>query len=86
MKLSRATLIPGVLLAYLAVMACMGWGEYAAGRTSATMYFGVIAVTLCIIVALHFTIKKRERLRRERLDDMERDQTDTSNQPTDNQP
>lgn len=76
MKLSRAVLIPAILLVYLAVMSVMGWEGYTSGRTSALMYFGVIAVTLGIIVLLHFTIKKRERLRRERLDDIMHNQTD----------
>lgn len=79
MKISRAILIPGVLLVYLAVMSVMGWEGYASGRTSPLMYFGVIAVTLGIIVLLHFTIKKRERLRQERLNDILQKQTDKDN-------
>lgn len=81
MKLSRATLIPGLLLIYLAVMSAMGWKEYAAGRTTPMEYFGVIALTLGIIVLLHFSIKRRERLRRERLDDMA-GQHDDNNEST----
>lgn len=76
MKLSRAILIPAVLLIYLAVMSVMGWEGYTSGRTSALQYFGVIALTLGIIVLLHFNIKKRERLRRERLDDIYRQSTE----------
>ncbi len=72
MKPSRAILIPGILLIYLAAMSIMGWKGYASGHTSAIKYFGVITFTLAIIVLLHFTIKKRERLRRERLDDIDR--------------
>lgn len=72
MKLKRSTLIPAILLVYLGVMACIGYPEYAAGKTSAAYYFGIIAVTIVIIVLLHFNIKHRERLRRERLDDMRR--------------
>ncbi len=72
MKLQRSTVIPCLLLIYLGVMACIGYPEYAAGRTSALEYFGIIAVTIAVIVLLHFNLKRRDRLRRERLDDIER--------------
>ncbi len=70
--MKKSTLIPLVLLAYLAVMSYIGYGEYAAGRMTPLYYFGVIGSTLLIIILLHFFIKKRERLRRERLEDMRR--------------
>lgn len=70
MKAKRSTIIPLILLVYLAVMATIGWDDYAAGRNSALHYFGVITATLAIIVLLHFSLKRRERLRRERLDDI----------------
>lgn len=71
-KIPRSTLIPLLLLIYLAVMAYFGWADYAAGLSSALNYFGVLGVTLTIIVVLHFTIKRQERLRKEREDDMKR--------------
>ncbi|MDE6310584.1 MAG: hypothetical protein K2L96_02050 [Muribaculaceae bacterium] len=74
MKIQRSTLIPLILLVYLAVMACIGWPDYASGRTSALFYFGVIAITLIILVLLHFNLKRRENLRRERLADMNKKQ------------
>ena len=40
---------------------------------SATEYFGIIAITLAVIVLLHFNMKRRERLRAEREADMNRD-------------
>lgn len=80
MKISRAILIPGVLLVYLVVMATMGWKHYAAGAMSWMEYYGVIALTLGIIVVLHFTIKRRDRLRRERLDDLEHRTREENNQ------
>ena len=67
--MKKSTVIPLVLGVYLAVMASIGWPDYAAGRTSATFYFGVI-ITMAILVLLHFNLKRRERLRRERLDDL----------------
>ena len=69
-KIPRSTLIPLVLLVYLAVMATIGYGDYAAGRTSALYYFGIIAITLVILVLLHFSLKRRERMRAEREADI----------------
>ena len=63
MKIKRPTLIPAVLLVYLAVMAAIGYPEYAAGRTSALYYFGIIAITLVVLVLLHFSLKRREKYR-----------------------
>ena len=37
---------------------------------SAKYYFGIIGITLVIIVLLHFNLKRRERLRKEREDDL----------------
>ena len=39
MKIARSTLIPLILLAYLIVMAFIGYPAYADGRTSALYYF-----------------------------------------------
>ncbi len=72
MKIKRSTLVPSILAVYLAVMAWIGYPEYAAGHTSALYYFGIIGITIVILILLHFSIKRRERLRKERLDDMER--------------
>ena len=70
MKIKRSTLIPAALLVYLAVMSSIGWKQYASGDMSAAEYFGIIGVTLAVIVLLHFNLKRRERLRRGRLDDI----------------
>lgn len=72
MKLKRSTLIPLVLALYLLVMAAIGYPGYAAGETSALYYFGIIGVTVVILIMLHFSLKYRERLRRERIEDMEK--------------
>lgn len=74
MKVKRSTLIPAILLVYLAVMASIGWRQYASGDMSATEYFGIIAITLAVIVLLHFNMKRRERLRAEREADMRRNE------------
>ena len=71
-KIKRSTLIPLVLAVYLMVMASIGWGDYASGRTSALYYFGVIAITVVILILLHFSLRRRERYREERQADMDR--------------
>ena len=65
-KLKRSTVIPAILLVYLAVMASIGYPAYAEGRTRPLEYFGIIAITLMVVVLLHFNIKRRDRLQRER--------------------
>ena len=70
-RIKRSTLIPAILFVYLAVMAAMGYPEYAAGRQSALYYFGIIAITLIVLVLLHFSLKRRERLREERENDID---------------
>lgn len=74
MKVKRSTLIPAILLVYLAVMASIGWRQYASGDMSATEYFGIIVITLAVIVLIHFNMKRRERLRAEREADMRRNE------------
>lgn len=59
-KIPRSTWLPVLLLAYLAVMSYIGRGELAAGNY--LYYFGIIAITLVIIIALHFVLKKRENI------------------------
>ena len=74
MKIKRSILIPALLLVYLAVMSVIGWKKYATGDMGAAEYLGVIALTLAAIVLLHFNLKRRERLRAERMADIERNQ------------
>ncbi len=66
MKLKRSTVLPLALAVYLAVMAYIGYPEYASGKVSALYYFGIIAITIVILILLHFNLKRRERYRRER--------------------
>lgn len=68
-----------VLAIYLAVMAAIGYPAYLDGRTSALQYFGVIGLTILIIILLHFNLKRRERLRRERIDDINRYESKENN-------
>lgn len=70
MRAKKSAVLPLVLLVYLGVMAYIGWPAYVNGQTSPLQYFGIIGLTLAIIILLHFSLKRRERLRREREDDM----------------
>lgn len=69
MKLpKKSTSLPIILLAYLAVMSYIGYADYAAGVYSPMYYFGIIGITLLVIFLLHLSLKRKERLRRERND------------------
>ena len=72
---NKAVVIPLALLAYLGIMSYIGYDGYASGEFSALYYFGVIAVSLLVIILLHISLKRRERLRREREDDIKRNNT-----------
>lgn len=67
---NKSIIIPLVLLIYLAVMSYIGYDGYASGEFSALYYYGVIAGSLFVIILLHFSLKRRERLRKEREDDI----------------
>lgn len=62
--MKRYNLIPLLLLIYLAVMAYFGRGMLLSGNY--WEYFGIIAVTLLIIIALRWALKRREMIRNER--------------------
>lgn len=86
MKLKRSVLIPAALLVYLAVLAVPGYSRYADGEMVAVEYFGILAVSVAAIVALHFTLRRRERLRAEREEDIRRsEQTRREHKDNDNQ-
>lgn len=72
MKLTRPVVIPLILIIYLAVMAYLGLDGLRTGQTSLFQYVATIVITLGIIILLHFYLKKRERLRRQRLNDIKK--------------
>lgn len=76
MKYKKSTTIPIMLLIYLAVMSYVGFDYYRAHDY--LFYFGIIGVTLVIIILLHFNLKRREKLRKEREDDIK--DTEENNQ------
>lgn len=67
-RLRKSVVLPLALLVYLAVMSYIGLPELQAGHY--LYYFGIIGVSLLCIVLLHFSLRRRERLRREREDDL----------------
>lgn len=71
-RVPKSTWLPIVLLIYLGVMAYIGYADYARGASSALYYFGIIGLTLIVILTLHYVLKRKERLRREREDDLNR--------------
>ena len=62
--MKRYNLIPLLLLVYLAVMAYFGRGMLLSGNY--WEYFGIIVITLLIIFALRWALKRREMIRDER--------------------
>ncbi|MCH5245358.1 MAG: hypothetical protein J1E84_02755 [Muribaculaceae bacterium] len=57
----RSQWLPCLLLVYLAVMSYIGYPEFQAGNY--LHYFGVIGITLIIIVLLRIFLKKRENIK-----------------------
>jgi len=70
LRIKRHILIPAALLIYLAVMSIMAYPDYRSSAHSSLFYFGVIGTTLLVIILLFFFIRKRDRLRAEREEDM----------------
>lgn len=66
--MKRYNVIPAILAAYLLVMCYIGRAEFFAGNY--LYYFGIIGATLVCIIALRFFLKRRDKLRREREDDL----------------
>ena len=67
-KLKRSTVIPLCLLIYLAVMAWMGRARLADGEY--LYYFGVLGISLLIIVALYWSLRRKEKLREQHDEDL----------------
>ncbi len=87
MRVKKSILLPVILVIYLAVMAYIGYPAYVSGQTPALQYFGVISLTLLIIVILHFSLRRRERPRSERENDIaanSRNEADTQNDNSSN--
>ncbi len=67
--MKRYDIIPLCLLVYLAIMAFLGRDMFLRGDY--LEYFSIIGVTLTIIIALRWALKRRESLRQQRRAEQE---------------
>lgn len=67
-KPKRYVIIPLLMLCYLAVMAYVARQRLADGEY--LYYFGVIGISLLIIIALYFSLKKKEKYRQQHEESM----------------
>lgn len=61
-KVKKSTLIPSLLLLYLAVMSVIGYRSMREGAITPLFYALVIAGTLLCIAGVHFSMKHREKI------------------------
>ncbi|MDD2961350.1 MAG: hypothetical protein PHR45_04620 [Muribaculaceae bacterium] len=66
-KYKKSTIIPILLIIYLVAMSYIGFDIFRQGNY--LYYFGIIGITLVIILLLHFSLKRKERLAEERESD-----------------
>ena len=74
--LKKSTYLPALLAVYLIVMATIGRGL---ATTKPLEYYAVLAISAGVIVLLHFTLRKKERLA-ERKNDPENNENDKQNE------
>lgn len=63
-RFKKSTIEPAILLVYLAFMAYMGRSMFYSDERA--KYIAVIAVTTAIIILLHFSLKRKEKLQQQR--------------------
>lgn len=61
-----SVIIPAILAIYLGVMVVMGYDSYLSGATSPMLYFGGTVLVAVCIVLLHFHLRKRETMRKDK--------------------
>ena len=74
--LKKSTYLPALLAVYLIVMATIGRGL---ATTKPLEYYAVLAISAGVIVPLHFTLRKKERLA-ERKNDPENNENTKQNE------
>jgi len=57
-------------LAYLCVMAWVGRGQITKAEPDYLQYFGIIGISLLIIVLLYFALRRKETLRQRREEEL----------------
>ena len=60
--MKRSIIIPVMLLIYLCIMAYFGWPHYSENGDYLEQ-FGIIGLTLVIIICLYFFLRRRDRYR-----------------------
>ncbi len=70
MKSKRHIIIPALLLVYLGIVAFFSYENVQTGEVSMNEYILTIVGTLLIIVVLFFVLRRRDKLRQERLNDL----------------
>lgn len=73
-KSSKSTIVPLALLAYLGVIAYMGREHFLNGDY--LFYFGVIGVSLGIILLVYIILRKRDKVKREHDQQLSRTYSD----------
>lgn len=63
-----STALPLILLAYLGFMAYIGYPHLLDGEY--LFYFGIVGISLVIILALHIVLRKKEQLRKRASEDI----------------
>lgn len=61
--MKKYNLIPLLLTLWLAFMAWIGWSRYVSGFFSPVRYYGVIIISVAIIIALRYSLRRRARRR-----------------------
>ena len=74
--LKKSTYLPALLAVYLIVMATIGRGL---ATTKPLEYYAVLAISAGVIVLLHFTLRKKDRLA-ERKNDSENNENTKQNE------
>ncbi len=70
MKSKRHIIIPALLFVYLGIVAFFSYENVQTGEVSMNEYILTIVGTLLIIVVLFFVLRRRDKLRQERLNDL----------------
>ena len=70
--LKKSTYLPALLAVYLIVMATIGRGL---ATTKPLEYYAVLAISAGVIVLLHFTLRKKERLAERKNDPEDNENT-----------
>ncbi|MGN1246770.1 MAG: hypothetical protein ACI4UN_09050 [Muribaculaceae bacterium] len=68
-RFKRSTMLPLALFAYLCFMAYLGRGYFFSGEY--LYYFGILSVSIIVLILLHFSLKRKEAMQEKRKNDSE---------------